>query len=277
MSKKVIKEVFDTYSGLLDTLNSRPNNQIMQNKHASHDTGRNSKEFTGLDNYTQAEKMLTTGYLDVLSKLEKSVENQQKISAKFTENIKRPRPKNSVMGYVPNVPAALLNLPEAMVNTTRVPQKRKTLSVLYSIGGNCDRDTDYFINAGTALLSAIDIVERSGITTRLEVGFFTAKYNNEYTFPTLKIKDYNERYSLQKISFPLVHPSMFRRIGFKWLESTPDIKETGFNFAYGSTPSLDSLTEAVKPPQNTYLLDAGWICDVANNDVGRILQKFEVI
>lgn len=43
----------------------------------------------------------------------------------------------------------------------------------------------------------------------------SAQTGNETTFPTVVIKNYGQRFDLQKVCFPLAHPSMLRRIGFK--------------------------------------------------------------
>ena len=39
------------------------------------------------------------------------------------------------------------------------------------------------------------------------------------------MKDYREHLDLQKLCFPVAHPSMFRRLGFKWLETVEGLKE----------------------------------------------------
>jgi hypothetical protein len=37
---------------------------------------------------------------------------------------------------------------------------------------------------------------------------------------------------------------MFRRLGFRWLESTPDLKENGFRYGYGH--AVDDAKKAKK-------------------------------
>lgn len=270
---KVIYEEFRSLDQLMRELKKRPKNAIMKSENSSE---RRGKSFSGTDSYEEAEKLLENGYVEVLSKLRSDVKNKSKISSKFTSELDHPIPHNAVVGYAPCVPAAILGLPNSMISTDRKPMKRKTLSILYSIGANCDTKADWFTQAGAAMLSAVDIIERSGIQTEIWMNFFPSQNGDELTFPTVKIKSYGERYSVQKISFPIANPSMFRRIGFKWLETTPDITQKGFSSGYGRSPDFDVLEKNIQKKPNTYLLSAAEI-HKHNCSVEEILKKLEVI
>ena len=270
---KVIYEEFRSLDHLMRELHKRPNSKIMQGKNSSL-SGR--EEFTGTESYEIAEKMLVNGYLEILPKLRKDVKNKNKISSKYASDIQHSVPHTAPVGYVPCVPAALLSLPNSMITVDRKPMKRKTLSIIYSVSANASTNASWFSEAGAAMLSAIDITEKSGIQTEIWMNFYAAKCDNELVFPTVKIKNYGERYSLQKISFPIANPSMFRRIGFKWLETSPDITVKDFRYGYGSSPGFDVLNANVKIKQNTYLLSAEYIHKL-NCDVEKILKKLEVI
>ena len=162
-----------------------------------------------------------------------------------------------------------------MINMDRKPQKRKTLHILYSIDGNGGRPTEYFAKAGAALLSAIEIVEKGGIQTKIDLNFMAIVNSTETIFPTICIKNYGERYSVQKISFPIAHPSMLRRFGFKWLETSPDILNSYPN--YGQAVAYEELEKALNiSDPKTYLINTDWI-DRNNYSVEQILKKFEVI
>ena len=68
---------------------------------------------------------------------------------------------------------------------------------------------------------------------------------------------------------------MFRRIGFKWLETSPDIGH--HYYAYGCPPSYSEMERVlnIKDPA-TYLITTDWI-DGHKFSVEEILKKFEVI
>ena len=265
-------EDFRSLNQLMVTLHSRLNNEKMKGKNGSKE---GSESFTGTKSYAEAEKMLTNGYLEILGTLKDDVKAKSKISSKYAEELSHPIPHNGIVGYAACVPAAIQGLPNSMISVDRKPMKRKTISILYGISGACTIKAEWFSEAGSALLSAIDIIEKSGIQTQLKLSFFMGKENNEMVFPTVVIKNYGERYSLQKISFPLAHPSMFRRIGFKWLETTPDTKQN-FRHGYGTPVRYEEAEKNVKKKANEYLLTPDWIHDHGCS-VEAILKKLEVI
>ena len=262
MSYKLLYEQFRDFDSLLSALNSRKNNI----------------SWYGTSSYKEACDMLGSGYLAVLNKMKTNLEIQKKLNSKFLTTVDRPIPHNSVVGYIPNVPAALQNLPNSMVSIDKKPMKRKTLHLMYVVGGNAGRDQDYFTNAGIAVLSAIDIIEKCGIQTKIDLCFFSGRSNDQICMPGICIKNYGERFSIQKVSFPLVHTSMFRRLGFKWIETTTLDIDHGYSYAYGSAASAYEIEQAVssiKEP-NTYVLSTAWVND---NDcsVESILKKLEMI
>ena len=271
---RVVREDFRSLNQLMEVLHKRPNNSYMQGEHSSN---RDEPSFFGTKNYAEAEKMLVNGYLEILGQLRDDVKAKSKIDSKYAEDLAHPIPHTAPVGYCPCVPNAIRGLPNSMISVDRKPMKRKTLSILYAMGANCDKSTKYFTEAGAALLSAIDIIEKSGIQTQIKLCFMPDESNdsNELCFPTVIIKNYGERYSIQKISFPLAHPSMFRRIGFKWLETSPDIKHSYKN-GYGRAPDYKKVEQSVAIEPNTYLLSAESIHSM-DCDVTEILQKLEVI
>ena len=257
---------------LIGALQQRPNNKIMAGEHSSRD---NDYDFTKTHSYEEAVLLAQTGYDEAAKMLRLDVAAKSKIQSKYAALIKHPTPHNAVVGYIPNVPNAIRNIPESMITKDRIPMKRKTIAIIYSQHGSCNRTTEYFSQAGSALLSAVELIEKSGIQTRIDLAFMTAKENDEIAFPTVRIKNYDERYSFQKVSFPLVHPSMFRRIGFKWLETTDQMTQD-FTFGYGMPPSTALLEENIELPKDTYFLDTGWIHS-EDCSVEAILRRFEVI
>ena len=270
---KVLYEKFPSVNALISSLESRKNNYIMRDKHSSK-TG--SSEFTGSRSYEEAVKISSIGYDEAAKLLKKDIAQKRKIQSKFASMVNHPTPHNAVVGYIPNVPNAIRNIPESMITKEKLPVKRKTLNIIYSEHGNCDKSTNYFIESGAAILSAVELIEKSGIQVQIDLGFMTSASGNEISFPTVKIKNYDERYSYQKVSFPLAHPSMFRRIGFRWLETTPQITQETFNLGYGHAPSTHTMMDSLTLPKNTYYVDTEWVHN-HNCSVEEILKKLEVI
>lgn len=261
-----IYEEFDNINYLLSTLENRKNNSIMKNENSSN-TG--NYNFTRTNSYEEAVTMLRTGYKEVLPQIQSLIKKNNLI--KYS-NLKR-KQQNMYVGFVPNVPNVLQNKPDSMINIISSYQKKKIKNIIYAIGANAMTSPDIFVRAGVALVSAINTLELSGISTRLLVGFMTAEKGNELVCSTLKIKDYGERFNIEKICFPLIHPSMFRRIGFKWLETCLNLTESGFSCGYGSSPKLDLLKENLVQDEATVVLNTSSIADM-NFKVESILKEF---
>ena len=251
----------------------------MRNEHASRD---GSREFTGTSSYDQAIKLLKTGYTEAAKLLREDVKQKDKIQSKFQSITNHPCPHTAVQGFIPHVPNAIMNLPNSMISIDRKPQKRKTLSIVYVETGNCSKDQEYFIKSGAALLSAVSLIEKSGIQTKIDVGFFAGcrgdedKGTGEIAIGTVRVKNFGERYSFQKVSFPMVHPSMFRRIGFKWLETVPYLEDETFSCGYGRSPEHKTLVREMKLPPNSYLVSTHWVHEHGCS-VEEILKYLEVI
>lgn len=267
----LVREDFESIHQLLKTIDSRPNSASMKNKKSSQ-TGDFS--FTGTHSYEEAIKLLYNGYSDPIPKIKKALYEQKSLTSKMYSMLPHPIPHNHVAGFVPNIPNALRGLPQSMITVDKQNQKRKTLCLIYSVGGSCGKSTEYFIKAGTAIVSAINLIEMAGIQTELKLGFFNGAEGQEIVFPTVKIKDFGERFNLQKICFPMIHPSMFRRIGFKYIETCPFNKEN-FSWGYGHPSDLKTVQELVTD-KDTYVLNTEWV-SVHNNSVEEILKELGVL
>lgn len=273
---KIHTEKFNTLHQMLNVLDSRPNCKAMENEDSS-ESG--SYDFTGTEDYETARNLLINGYTDVLEKVKDAV--RRGVDSKdFAFTTKKAMPKNHVVGYIPNVPNAIRNIPQSMIDVPKVPQKRKTISIYYAEYGNCQKSTNYFLDAGTALLAAIKIIERAGIRVQLNTAFFVSEKRNEIVMPIVKLKDYGQELDLQKVCFPLAHPSMFRRFGFKYLETCPTLEISDFRYRYGTPPETKDFEKAVRKAyslkDNDYVLTTAWIQD-NGCDVKRILEKVKVI
>lgn len=263
-----IYEEFDNINYLLSTLENRKNNFIMRNEHASEIS---DYDFTKTNSYEEATTMLRTGYKEVLPQVQSLIKKNNLIN--YSNFNLRRKQQNMYVGFIPNVPNVLQNKPDSMINIISSYQKKKIKNIIYAIGANTGTSANTFIKAGVALVSAINILELSGISTRLLVAFMASKKYDELVSPTLKIKNYGERFNIEKICFPLVHPSMCRRIGFKWLETCLHLTEEGFSCGYGSTPGLDVLKENLIQDDVTVVLDTSTIANM-NFKVENILKEF---
>ncbi len=223
---KIVKEHFGSIHQMLSVIESRPNNSVMAGQDSSK-TG--TKRFTGTGSYEEAKQLFETGYTEILDQVKTGVGN----NLKKTQNINRRTVRTGVIGYAPHVPNAILGLPNSMILTEQQPQKIKTVSIVVGITENCGAEAEDFVKSGIAALSVVNTLELRGYRVALKVAFWCAEGGNERAWGTITLKDYREHMDIQKLCFPLAHPSMFRRFGFKWLETCPEIKDSGWSWGYG--------------------------------------------
>lgn len=281
----VVYEEFNDIEDLLETLASRPNNEIMRDEHSSE---KEDSSFSKTSSYKEATDLLRNGYTEILGDVKSAVRKNNKFIYQYQE--RQRKVKNMPIGFIPNVPNALQNKPDSMINILQKPKKRKTINIIYAMSGSCGESADVFVKAGAALVSALNLIEISGIQTRLSVSFMASESNygffsfghetreedKQLIFPILRVKNYGERFNLTKICFPMAHPSMFRRIGFKYLETCPQLTDSNFANGYGRVPELGKIRAAVDTDENTYILNTRFIKD-NDYDIHKILKELEVV
>lgn len=266
-------EVFPTISSLLYTMDNREHNTYMRGEDSS-ETG--STDFTGTKSWEESINLMRNGWDKYVQEIKQKSNKGVKGGDKYAF-VKKAKPYNSIVGFLPNVPNAILNIPESMITKDFVPQKRKTLNIEYFMSGSCGESQEFFKNAGIALVTAINIIEKANVQVKLNVYCFSGQVNGSgnkthSTFCGVTIKNYGERFDLQKICFPLIHPSFLRRIGFKYLETTPLIKDNNWSWGYGKPIyDVEELKRVIKPEKNVYILSTGWIKN-HNNNVEEILK-----
>lgn len=257
---KIVKEHFNSISEMMDILDKRPNNKIMQHEHSSSTEG--DRRWYGTNTYEEASQLMRTGYTEIIPEIKQGLSKSAKIMSKSFSSINIRKQRNLPIGFVPNVPNAILNLPNSMIDISITPQKRKTLSIIYMMAGNCRCEAKMWIKAGISLLTAIKIIEKMGISVSIDASFYCGSEQDEIAVGSVCVKHFGQPLDIQKLCFPLAHPSMFRRIGFKFLETTPVITKESFAYGYGAgfeccEKEYKKLTETDK----VYVLSGQWIRD----------------
>ena len=192
----LIHEHFNNINELVKTVCDRPNNSIMKDKHSSIEEEFDGS-WRGTKTWNEAIELLRFGYTDILSNVKKNMRiNSKKYKNYFLSE--RRKITNMPMGYVPNIPNSIMNLPNSMIFIESTPIKTKTISIIYKIGGSAFESADMFVKAGISLLTAINIIEKQGIQVKLSICFFGTKEGEEIVFPTVSIKNYGQKPRMKK-------------------------------------------------------------------------------
>lgn len=283
-SKKIVHEHFKTLEKFIDTMETRPLNTAFKDTNStlasSRDETQNNGRFSGVNTYKDGMDVLRNGYKDPLEKMKKAI-------LKIGENEinQRPRMRNDFIGFVPNVPNALMNLPQTMINREKVVPKTKTIHLTYSFCASAKTSKDDLIKGGINFISLVNSLEKQGFRVKIDVCSIAVTSKTVASF-TVNIKEYDQQTNLLKLAFPLVHPAMLRRFAFKWLETTPDLKDNDFTVGYGTPLSYvlnyDSIKERDFLQENEILkTHNSYYCNVYTalraKNIEELAERMEII
>ena len=187
-----------------------------------------SEEFTGTHSYEQAVEMFKNGWeskAEELTKKLKVIQNQV-IDAQVQKVL------FDVVGFQASVPRYLQGIPTNMVNKKLVPIKQKIVTINKDISYNCGVTTEQIVEASIQTLQLVKRIEAQGIRVNLNL-IWGVKASGSNEVVKVRLKSANERVNISKLAFPLVHPSMLRRLCFRYLEVAPTITH-GYLYGYGS-------------------------------------------
>lgn len=232
MDKKLIFEQFDNLTLFSRSLERKDNVVFAPEDKASKRTGRDS--WAGTKTYEEALNLFNNGWTDKVEEIRKSLVQFEKAQERDVSYQKR-RPTSSVVGFAPHVPNAILGLPNSMIMTERTPMKAKAVCIVYNMTMNAGTDSNDILQAGIAVLKIAYAMELRGYRVRIDVVPFCAGIGRENAACIVCVKDWRQHIDIKKVAFPIANPSMFRRLGFRWLESTPNLTETAFRGGYGTS------------------------------------------
>lgn len=224
---------FRSIAELRRTIKERPINSAIFPSLSS-ETG--SRDFTGTGNFKEAEKLIGSGWTLGRDQLVESIK-----TVNIGENIvyNKHLPIHDVVGHSPDVPRAIIGLPDAMMDTEIIPQKAKVINAIVSNSASWNYSTESIMQRGAAILKYIQEIEKNQVRICIWVVTSTV-HDNEWVSCYTKVKRAEEPINLRRIAFPIAHPSMLRRIFFRVLETTP-VTTRGWNYGYGRPNDAASI------------------------------------
>lgn len=231
-------EVFDYLSEIIETNRKRKkrhNDDTMNIRSLN-------KSWDGVKTYEEAEYLAINGW--------KEMENDDRLKNIFNlqtgEEDKLISFKNDVVGYVPIVPLVLQGIPNCMSNVQKKRVKSRIIHIVYNISITCDRSSDDIMKAGLEFFKVIMALERQGYRIRLTAMQEFTDYNGSDMF-FLNLKSEYKPLHISSMMFPLIHPAMFRVIGFCWYERSPVTSyKSGYGTSYENRFSNASLIKGLK-------------------------------
>lgn len=218
------------------------------------------KSFTKTANLHEAKDLLRYGChedFDKIVELKCTLEKYIKMSRMKSKQY------NYYVGYAPDVKAYLEGNPLSMLN--REQPKRRHVDIYYNSAILGNVSTEQIFNRGAVTLSLVEILENMGFSVGLYV-FTMSSCSNQVHYAKFNLKGPNERLNIQKLFFPLCHPSFLRRLVFRLREETPDIKEC-WSDGYGRTCNDYMIREIIDLKDNDIVICQPDEMDVLGNNI----------
>ena len=260
-------EVFDYLDEIIKTNRSRPH------RHNDDRLGRESftKSWDGVNSYKEAEDLAINGWKEA----EENKELNNIFNLQVNEEDKLISFKNDVVGYTPVVPLVLQGIPNCMTNVTKKRVKSKIIHIAYNISTTCGTSSEQIMKAGIELFKVIMQLERQGYRVKLTAmqDFTNSDGSN---LMVLNLKSEYKPLHITSMMFPLLHPAMFRVIGFAWYERSPVTwYMSGYGRSYDSEFSRESFLKAIKKILKTDNLVYFRYRDLEDKTADEIIDKIK--
>ena len=187
-----------------------------------------SYNFTQTNSYDEAQELFKNGWNNMANELTKKLTVKQN----QVENAQVQKVIYDIVGFQASVPRYLQGIPTSMVNKKLVTVKQRAITLNKDVSYNCGISTEDIIEASIQTLHLIKKIEAQGIRVNLNLIWGDTAGNTKEVVK-VRLKSANERLNISKLAFPLVHPSMLRRLLFRYLEVAPTVTEK-YTFAYGN-------------------------------------------
>lgn len=200
-----------------------------------------SLEFTGTKSYGEAEKLCLYG--GDKSEFEKFMYLKEALDDTLIEKQVRNIQYNDFVGDTPNVPMYLMGHPLNMIRQKREEfSEDKVIDIYFNISVSSSVEKSQIFNRGIIALTLIDHLESLGYRVNLHL-FELSTNSDQICLYEFNLKQIDEATDYRTLFFPLTHPSFLRRIIFRLIETTPELKESWSN-GYGR-PANSNLIRSI--------------------------------
>lgn len=231
---------FDSLNNFYEYITTTPLNDTFCWKKGGLSSTVGSKQFTGTESFEEAVNLFKDGWDDMAKKLTKKL----KVTQNQTMCSEVQKTVYDIVGFQCSVPRYLQGIPTSMVNKKLVPIKQKVVTLNKDFSYNCSIETEDIIEASIKTMEVVKRIEAQGTRVNLNI-IFGITAGNTREIVKIRIKSANERVNISKLAFPLVHPSMFRRLCFRYIEVAPTITDS-YSFGYGKPLDGSQLKQYCK-------------------------------
>lgn len=187
------------------------------------------RSFTWTDDMGQAVALAKEGWSEVRDKVRLIADG---ITHDFSDRIEeRHTPNYDVTGGSVDVGRFLMGEPECMIDFIVEPVASigKVVHVMYNGSVSGSVSTEALSLRGATCLALIDVLEALGYSTVVDVQFPVRNAREGKAAVTIRLKNSDEIYDADSLTFAIAHPSMLRRLIFGWWDGV----DAKFQQSYG--------------------------------------------
>lgn len=241
---------FDSLEEFYNYICSTPFNAAFRwAHHSSVEQSHHKTNWTGTETFDDAVMLMKRGWSDMAQKLV----NKLRVLDKKAQPVQKRRPVNSVAGYQPIVPLYLAGVPTSMVSHKMVPVKQKVVNLTKVFNYHAGISSETIIEESVKVMQVVKKLEAQGYRVNVDVALGSQSDGRTLAI-SIRIKSANERLNVSKLAFPMVHPSMLRRLMLRYIEVCPNTTR-GYVDGYGR-PSDRAVMQKLLP--NSVVIPAVW-------------------
>lgn len=211
----ILINVFDDNTSILKYIKNTPRREFAKDSSEEADDN-----FSGTSSFKEAVDLLKYGDETLLKRIKRKIKETN--VDKLISNA-RGRKQNypDIVGFQANVPAYLSGNPLNMINVERRKENNKILNIYLAQTVHAGISVEQVEQVGSVYVATLELLEKLGYRCNLYLGYCvenSCPSQCSRFYMLNRIKTDREPLNIKKMAFPLCHASMFRRIGFAWIE-----------------------------------------------------------
>lgn len=210
---------FNSINEFTKFINETPLNEAFRWGNLASIEGREA--FTKTKSFDQASELLKNGWEDMSNKITNKIKAKENDFNICNKKVQRA----GVAGYQPIVARYLAGDPQSMITTKVIPMKQKVINIVKNISYSAAISTYTIEEESIKALQIIKRLESKGYRCNLDI-CNCATAGNSKIMVRIRIKNANEKLNISKLVFPLVHPSMLRRLLFRFMETYKNVSSS---------------------------------------------------
>lgn len=228
---KKVKIEFGSIHEFVDYITKTPPNDSF--RYESLSSSASDRGWHGTRSFEEASDLLKHGWPDMAEKLNTKLKAEGKMEPAYVSKI-----VYDVQGFQPIVPLYLQGVPTSMASRKKIVMKQKVVTINKDISYSGSTSIDTIMEESIKAFRIIKRLESQGYRVNLNVCLGTKRWpsssdsTSEQYYVRIRVKSANEKLNVSKLAFPLVNPSMLRRILFRFIEVYPLVSK-GFVSGYG--------------------------------------------